>query len=117
MKTELSPCPNKPNCVCSNASPENKPAYMTPLKLDTDPMPEILQLVRTLKWTVNEHSENYIHAIAQSGLFKFKDDIEFLYLKDQKTLHFRSASRSGYWDMGVNRKRMVDFFKKLNIHA
>ena len=31
---------------------------------------------------------------------------EFLFDDEAKTIHFRSASRTGYGDLGVNRKRM-----------
>jgi uncharacterized protein (DUF1499 family) len=35
------------------------------------------------------------------------DDVEFLFDDDTTIVHFRSASRSGYSDMGVNRQRMT----------
>ncbi len=36
------------------------------------------------------------------------DDVEFLFDEQTKTLQFRSASRVGYSDWNVNRKRMED---------
>jgi uncharacterized protein (DUF1499 family) len=50
--------------------------------------------------------DNYIHAEFHSRLFGFVDDVEFSFDDDQKTIHLRSASRTGYYDFGVNRKRM-----------
>jgi uncharacterized protein (DUF1499 family) len=50
-------------------------------------------------------SENYIHATYTSRIFGFVDDVEF-YMPSDQIIHFRSASRSGYFDFGVNRKRM-----------
>jgi uncharacterized protein (DUF1499 family) len=32
--------------------------------------------------------------------------VEFLFDDDAHIIHFRSASRTGYGDLGVNRKRM-----------
>jgi uncharacterized protein (DUF1499 family) len=49
---------------------------------------------------------NYIHAEFRSRLFGFVDDVEFSFDEDPKTVHLRSASRTGYYDFGVNRKRM-----------
>ncbi|HJT19346.1 MAG TPA: DUF1499 domain-containing protein [Nitrospira sp.] len=41
-------------------------------------------------------------------MFRFVDDVEFLFEEDTKTVHFRSASRIGYGDFGVNRRRMEE---------
>jgi uncharacterized protein (DUF1499 family) len=53
-----------------------------------------------------ERRTNYVHAVFSSRILRFKDDVEFL--ADQATgqLHYRSASRLGYSDLGVNRQRM-----------
>jgi uncharacterized protein (DUF1499 family) len=32
--------------------------------------------------------------------------VEFVFDDEAKTIHFRSASRTGYGDLGVNRARM-----------
>ena len=50
---------------------------------------------------------NYVHAVFISRIFRFADDVEFLFDDDQKIIHVRSASRVGYYDIGVNRKRIV----------
>ena len=56
--------------------------------------------------TVVTVQENYIHAEFTSRLFRFVDDVEFCFDDDHKTIHLRSASRTGYSDLGVNRKRI-----------
>ena len=43
-----------------------------------------------------------------SALLRFVDDVEFVFDEDHRTIHFRSASRTGYSDLGVNRRRMED---------
>ncbi len=48
----------------------------------------------------------YLHAECTSPIFRFVDDVEFLVDPASRTIHFRSASRVGYSDFGVNRKRM-----------
>jgi uncharacterized protein (DUF1499 family) len=53
-----------------------------------------------------EEDETYLHYEVTSLLFRFVDDVEFLFDDDTKTIHFRSASRTGYGDLGVNRTRM-----------
>jgi uncharacterized protein (DUF1499 family) len=53
-----------------------------------------------------EEDEIYLHYEATSLLLRFVDDVEFLLDDQAKIIHFRSASRTGYGDLGVNRKRM-----------
>jgi len=53
-----------------------------------------------------EEDESYLHYEFTSLLLRFVDDVEFLFDDAAKTIHFRSASRTGYSDLGVNRQRM-----------
>ncbi len=53
-----------------------------------------------------EEDESYLHYEFTSLLLRFVDDVEFLFDDETKTIHFRSASRTGYSDLGVNRRRM-----------
>jgi len=55
-----------------------------------------------------EEDESYLHYEFTSLLLRFVDDVEFLFDDEAKTVHFRSASRTGYGDFGVNRKRMEE---------
>ena len=36
----------------------------------------------------------------------FVDDVEFRIDEAARGIHVRSASRKGYWDLGVNRRRV-----------
>lgn len=60
--------------------------------------------------------DNYIRAEFVSKIFRFVDDVEF-YFPDKKSkellIHVRSASRVGYSDLGVNRKRIEQIRRKL----
>lgn len=53
-----------------------------------------------------DEDESYLHYEFTTLLLRFVDDVEFLFDETTKTVHFRSASRTGYSDLGVNRKRM-----------
>jgi uncharacterized protein (DUF1499 family) len=53
-----------------------------------------------------EEEEAYLHYEFTSRLLRFIDDVEFVFDDESKTIHFRSASRFGYGDYGVNRDRM-----------
>jgi len=56
---------------------------------------------------VREESD-YLKAECRSRLFHFVDDVEFVFDDEARQIHFRSASRIGYGDRGVNRKRMKE---------
>jgi uncharacterized protein (DUF1499 family) len=60
-----------------------------------------------------EEDETYLHYEFTSLLLRFVDDVEFLFDDETKTIHFRSASRSGYGDLGVNRRRMEDIRSRI----
>jgi uncharacterized protein (DUF1499 family) len=54
---------------------------------------------------VSTNTENFLHVEFTSKIFRFVDDVEF-YFDESVMIHFRSASRIGHSDMGVNRDRM-----------
>ncbi|MGB1250460.1 MAG: DUF1499 domain-containing protein [Candidatus Promineifilaceae bacterium] len=51
---------------------------------------------------------DYLHFAFRSRLLRFVDDVEFLFDDENKQIHFRSASRSGYSDLNVNQTRMAE---------
>ncbi|CAN0179570.1 unnamed protein product, partial [Chrysoparadoxa australica] len=107
-KKILQKCPESPNCINSHF-PEDKDHYLAPLKFQMEKeaarklLLEVIKRDKSAKIITND--ENYIHAEYTSSLLKFVDDVEFN-LSDEGQIHFRSASRSGYSDLGVNKKRM-----------
>ena len=58
--------------------------------------------------------EHYVAATFSSPLFGFIDDFELRFDPATGQLHVRSASRVGYSDGGVNRKRVNQFRQRLN---
>lgn len=54
---------------------------------------------------IKQNDEQYVHAVFTTKGFKFKDDIEFYFNDAAQQIEFRSASRVGYSDWGVNRER------------
>ncbi|HDZ17262.1 MAG TPA: DUF1499 domain-containing protein [archaeon] len=110
---KLAPCPKSPNCVSTQVS--DKRHKIEPLKYNTtlkEAKLKILDIIKSLKRTIiiNE-TENYIHAEVRTRTFKFVDDVEFYFDDTEKIIHFRSAARVGWSDMGVNRKRMKNIRK------
>ena len=105
---QLAPCPQTPNCVSSETSDAHhyiKPiAYEGTVEEAKDRLRQtLLSIPRTQ--IVGEES-TYIQAECTSWLFRFTDDVEFMFDDTQKIIQVRSASRVGYSDLGANRKRV-----------
>lgn len=66
---------------------------------------------------VVQEGDHYLHATATTRWLRFVDDVEFYYDKEGGLLHFRSASRIGYSDLGANRRRMQEFQALFNKQA
>ncbi len=101
-------CPSSPNCVSTQAQDEGHTSAPFRYRKSRAEAKEALKdVIRSLPRTkLVEEDETYLHYEVTSLLFRFVDDVEFLFDDDTKTIHFRSASRTGYGDLGVSRTRM-----------
>lgn len=108
---QLAPCPNTPNCVSTQLAPPEQ--HMAPIPFSgsaEEAQDRIRAILEEMPRTeIIEDEDGYIAAVVRSQMFAFPDDVEFVINDDLKVIHFRSASRLGRGDMGVNRKRMEDF--------
>lgn len=104
----LSSCPDKPNCVSTQAQDQGHAIAPIRYRKSRAEAKEALKgIVGSLPRTkLVEEDEIYLHYEFTSLLLRFVDDVEFLFDDETKTIHFRSASRTGYGDLGVNRHRM-----------
>ena len=106
--TRLQSCPESPNCVSSESTdPTN---HINPINYDgsdNDVMKRLIDVVRDMpRSTIVESKPKYFRAEFRSTFFRFVDDVEFLINETSGVIHVRSASRVGYWDLGVNRRRV-----------
>ena len=103
-------CPKSPNCVLSQASdPKHqiKPIYYA---TSVEAAKERLnQVILSMDGTrIITQDEVYWHVEFTTRWLRFIDDVEFYFPESEALIHLRSASRSGYWDLGVNRKRVEE---------
>jgi uncharacterized protein (DUF1499 family) len=110
-------CPDSPNCV-SSLSSEPRHA-IAPIRYEgaAERARELLiKVVSGMKRSRIVIIETfYLHAEFTSAFFRFVDDVEFLFDDGNKLIHVRSASRIGYSDFGVNRKRVEEIRKRFEI--
>ena len=104
----LADCPSSPICVSTQA--EDADHQMEPIPF-TGSADEAMQRVKDLiaempRTKIVTVDGNYLHVKFRSAFFRFVDDAEFLIDTEEHVIHFRSASRVGYSDLGMNRRRM-----------
>lgn len=114
---KLSPCPGSPNCVSTQAAGDKHridPIRYTGTKEQAKHI--LVQVISSMKRaTIITDEGDYIHAEFTSLIFRFVDDVEFSFDHKNKLIHFRSASRLGYSDLGANRKRMEEIRKAFEV--
>lgn len=104
---QLAPLSDKPNGVSSQSSEAAR---------QVDPWPFIgnqATSMQAIQQAVSNYGEveivqqdaDYLRVVFITPLMRFRDDAEFYLDKDKALVHFRSASRAGYSDMGLNRER------------
>ena len=110
---ELRACPSTPNCLQTYDRMDSD-HFATPLSVQSN----LLETKKAIKSVISETggriiSEQtlsskgyYLHAEYESNWLKFVDDVEVIV--QENVIHFRSASRLGHSDFGVNKKRFED---------
>ena len=113
-KGGLTPCPKSPNCVSSQA--EDSKHAIAPILYSGHRADALARMKKVLgemnRIKIVLEKDDYLHAEARSLIFRFVDDVAFYFPEDAKVIHVRSASRVGYSDMGVNRKRVDEIRKR-----
>jgi uncharacterized protein (DUF1499 family) len=105
---DLAPCPDSPNCVSTKSNDQGHAMPPLPyLKSGRESMDRLVGIVQEMKRAnIVTATPTYLHVEFRSALFRFVDDVEFVLEDSARVIHFRSASRTGYYDFGANRRRM-----------
>ncbi|TAA70510.1 FAD-dependent oxidoreductase [Planococcus salinarum] len=110
----LKEVPPTPNAISSQTSSKDK--YVEGFPYSGSRADSKKCLIGMLKGfegvEVLQDDEHYVYAVAKSKAFKFKDDIEFYFNDAAQQIEFRSASRVGVSDSGVNRQRYEEMKRR-----
>ena len=111
MARALKPCPASPNCVSSLAQEDE--TYRVPPLAWTGDLAQAKMRLRSAVLAAGDatfvaEEEAYWHVEFRSRVFRFVDDVEFLFGPAGRQIHVRSASRVGYSDFGANRRRIEE---------
>jgi uncharacterized protein (DUF1499 family) len=106
------PCPSSPNCVSSLASDSH---FIPPLKI-TEEAPAAFARLRDL---LKKRADATVVAADEAKLqveFRtftgFVDYATFVLDIPNGVIQIRSAARSGWWDLGKNRRRIEEIRKE-----
>lgn len=110
----LAPVPKSPNAVSSQTDDATKRVAPFPFKGSLEnTRTEIKKALEAYgNIVVQSEKANYLHAVSTTKWLRFKDDLEFLFDETARMVHFRSASRVGYSDLGMNKKRYQALMKR-----
>ncbi len=104
----LALCPHAPHCVSTqsgDAAHKTEPLSYTTTQAEA--REKLVTILGSMKRTkIVSTRDDYIHAECTSALFRYVDDVEYYLDDEKKIIHFRSSSRLGYYDWGINRRRM-----------
>ncbi len=107
--SRLKRCPNRPNCICTQY-PDDGANFKKPWTYTVDRRQVMNTLLKVLtmqpRAKLVTEEDNYLHAEFTLPLAGFVDDVEFFLPGSEKVIHYRSASRVGFWDIWQNRLRL-----------
>jgi uncharacterized protein (DUF1499 family) len=109
--------PSSPNCVSTQTEQVDKRiepiAFKESLEDSKLAMKAAIEAYGGIE--LMEEQGDYIYAVATTSVMKFHDDIEIYFDQEAQLIHYRSASRAGYSDMGLNLERyeaIVQYYKE-----
>jgi uncharacterized protein (DUF1499 family) len=113
---KFAPCPESPNCVSTFATDKTHAAKPLSYTGAMDQAKQkLITVINSLPRTrIISDKGDYLDVEFTSHMWRFVDDVEFAFDDSAKAIQFRSASRLGKGDMGVNRKRMETIREKFD---
>ena len=110
IENPLPECPGTPNCERTSITLEFDSVSVQ------NTADQVLRAMnaQSIEW---DEENQTINSVFKIPLFGYLDDMDVAVRKDgSSTIVFiRSASREGYSDLGVNKRRVNKFVRKLNI--
>ena len=109
MSRTLKPCPSSPNCVSTQSTQPKKKRDPIPFTGSAEETKEKLKRVvgDMSRTQLVEEDGNYLHYTFKTWPIPYIDDVEFIVDPNERVIHYRSASRVGHSDLGVNSRRMA----------
>jgi len=111
----LAPCPLSNNCVSTEATSESQ--RVPPVPFTDTPAQALVRAREALlaepRSRITREAPGQLHGECKSFLFRFVDDVDIVVDETARVFRFRSASRVGESDLGVNRRRIERIAERL----
>lgn len=104
----IPPCPASPNCVSSLASDSHR---IEPFAIKGKPAAAFTRLQGILSGrddTTLIAADDRVIRVEFRTFLGFVDDAMFVLDPSRGVIQIRSAARTGYWDLGKNRRRLEE---------
>ena len=114
VKGKMELCQNTPNCVSTlNRDPRHAMPPLPFIGTKDQSKTRIVEIIKSMKRSkIIRISDTDVHAQFRTRFLRFVDDVSFHFEDAAQIVHFRSASRVGYYDFGLNRRRMIMISKQ-----
>ena len=114
VNPKLKPCPESPNCVSTTSDDSDQ--HLDPLSYtgtESEAQELLISVLKSIpRGEITHQQLGYLIARVRSRVFGFVDELEFLFDDSKKRIEFRSGAEEGYYDFGVNRRRMESIREK-----
>ena len=103
----LAPCPDSPNCVCSEEhTVSSEKHFIAPIQGDNHVFQRLKEVVVQQGGRIYHAQDGYVHATFSTPVFRYVVDVEMRLDAVNSRIHVRSSSRIGRSDFGANRARV-----------
>ena len=101
----LPECGWLPNCI--NSQSGRGAQASEPIRANVEQWQNLKVWIATQQdWEITVDDGNFMQAIVNTPMMRFRDDIQLLFLPDDQVIQVRSSSRIGISDLGTNAKRI-----------
>jgi uncharacterized protein (DUF1499 family) len=102
---ELPECGWLPNCI--NTQSGRGVQAGEPVAADAGQWQQLrVWIAQQEDWTITIDDDNFMQAVVTTPLLEFRDDVQLLYVPDDRLVHVRSSSQVGLSDLGTNARRV-----------
>ena len=108
----LPECGWLPNCI--NSQSGRGAQASEPIRASTEQWQKLKTWIALQEdWEITVDDDNFIQAIVKTPLMKFRDDVQLLFVPDDRLIQMRSSSRLGLSDLGTNARRIETLREQL----
>ena len=101
----LPECGWLPNCI--NSQSGRGAQASEPIRANAEQWQELKAwIARQEGWEITVDDGHFMQAIITTPLMKFRDDVQLLFLPDDRLIQVRSSSQLGFSDLGTNARRV-----------